>query len=133
MDTALNVCLVYENLYMYVRKIKIRNILKMNYSWITVATNCVIILPANYDSSHIVLTRANYNIIHLSFTLLHYYYYYCIIIISPGPVAPLHWIQDCVLSLVPDSQSPNRNKILVGLNFYGYDFTSSGMEGAWIQ
>ena len=48
---------------------------------------------------------------------------------SPGPVAPLHWIKECVLSLVPDDQSPNRKKILVGLNFYGYDYTSSGMEG----
>ena len=34
MGVALNVCLVYENLY--VRKIKIQNILKMNYSRITV-------------------------------------------------------------------------------------------------
>ncbi len=34
MGAALNVCLVYENLY--IRKIKIRNVLKTNYSQITV-------------------------------------------------------------------------------------------------
>lgn len=47
---------------------------------------------------------------------------------SPGPVAPLHWVQECVQSLAPDN-SPLRSKILVGLNFYGYDFGASSMEG----
>lgn len=51
---------------------------------------------------------------------------------SPGPVAPLHWIKSCVQSLVPDESSPNRKKILVGINFYGYDFTSSAMEGMYV-
>ncbi len=38
MGVALNVCLVYENLYIW--KIKIRNILKTNYSRITVYNIC---------------------------------------------------------------------------------------------
>ena len=33
-----------------------------------------------------------------------------------------------MLSLAPEL-SPQRQKILLGLNFYGYDFTSSGMDG----
>ena len=32
------------------------------------------------------------------------------------------------MSLVPEL-SPEREKILLGLNFYGYDFTSSTMDG----
>ncbi len=52
---------------------------------------------------------------------------------SPGPVAPLHWIRDCILSLVPEEGSSNRKKLLVGMNFYGYDFSSAGMEGTWLH
>ena len=50
-----------------------------------------------------------------------------LIVDSPGPVAPLHWVQECVQSLAPND-SPLRKKILVGLNFYGYDFGASSME-----
>lgn len=38
---------------------------------------------------------------------------------KPGPVAPFHWVRDCVLELVPEKNS-FRKKILLGLNFYGY-------------
>lgn len=37
-------------------------------------------------------------------------------------------MKECVLSLAPEP-SPQRNKILLGLNFYGYDFSTSDMEG----
>lgn len=47
---------------------------------------------------------------------------------SPGPNSPMEWVEECVLSLAPEL-SPQRQKILLGLNFYGYDFTSSGMDG----
>ena len=46
---------------------------------------------------------------------------------SPGPTAPIHWMEECVLGLAPEP-SVMRQKILLGLNFYGYDFTSSGMD-----
>ncbi|XP_076159674.1 chitinase domain-containing protein 1 [Alosa pseudoharengus] len=42
----------------------------------------------------------------------------------PGPSAPLHWMQDCVLQLDPHSQW--RQKILLGLNLYGLDFSTQG-------
>lgn len=48
--------------------------------------------------------------------------------LSPGPTAPLHWIKECIELLLPNP-SPQRGKILMGLNFYGYDFGSSGLEG----
>lgn len=44
----------------------------------------------------------------------------------PGPNSPLTWIQNCVERLVPESSDPLRSKILLGLNFYGYDYTPMG-------
>lgn len=46
---------------------------------------------------------------------------------SPGPNSPVEWVEDCVVSLVPDLSS-SRSKILTGLNFYGYDFYSTEMD-----
>ena len=42
----------------------------------------------------------------------------------PGPNAPLKWMETCVENLDPDSL--NRQKILLGLNFYGNDYSISG-------
>lgn len=46
----------------------------------------------------------------------------------PGPNSPLEWIKACVETLVPDPSSSNRQKILLGLNFYGNDY-SQGSGG----
>lgn len=43
----------------------------------------------------------------------------------PGPNAPLQWMKDCVLLLSPE-KGKQRSKILLGLNFYGQDFTPMG-------
>ncbi|XP_045621654.1 chitinase domain-containing protein 1 [Procambarus clarkii] len=45
---------------------------------------------------------------------------------NPGPNSPLWWIRDCVERLVPEPSSPDRAKILVGLNLYGLDHSISG-------
>ncbi|CAH1247963.1 CHID1 [Branchiostoma lanceolatum] len=42
----------------------------------------------------------------------------------PGPNAPLDWVKACVLIL--DPEGAHRHKILLGLNFYGNDFTGGG-------
>ncbi|XP_074129694.1 chitinase domain-containing protein 1 isoform X1 [Sminthopsis crassicaudata] len=42
---------------------------------------------------------------------------------APGPNAPLSWVRDCVEILDPDSKW--RDKILLGLNFYGMDFSAT--------
>uniref|UniRef100_A0A665U9R6 Chitinase domain-containing protein 1 n=1 Tax=Echeneis naucrates TaxID=173247 RepID=A0A665U9R6_ECHNA len=44
----------------------------------------------------------------------------------PGPSSPWPWVRDCVLQLAPTTQW--RQKILLGLNFYGLDFASQGTE-----
>ena len=43
---------------------------------------------------------------------------------GPGPVAPFPWVKRCVESLVPNPSS-QRQKILIGLNFYGYEYSTS--------
>jgi len=42
----------------------------------------------------------------------------------PGPNSPLPWMKRCVELL--DPKSLYRSKILMGLNFYGFDYTSQG-------
>lgn len=44
----------------------------------------------------------------------------------PGPNSPVNWVENSVEHLVPDTHDPNRAKILLGLNFYGNDYTISG-------
>lgn len=41
---------------------------------------------------------------------------------KPGPVSPTWWIKSCVEHLDPDKTA--RSKILLGINFYGYAFSS---------
>jgi len=45
-------------------------------------------------------------------------------LMNPGPNAPINWVEDKIEDLL-DIKSNNqwRSKILMGLNFYGYDFT----------
>lgn len=44
----------------------------------------------------------------------------------PGPNSPINWVQNCVETLVPDRKANVASKILLGLNFYGNDYTVSG-------
>nr|XP_031360915.1 chitinase domain-containing protein 1 isoform X2 [Lonchura striata domestica] len=45
----------------------------------------------------------------------------------PGPNSPLPWVRACVEVLDPDSKW--RNKILLGLNFYGMDYSALETSG----
>ncbi|KAK3914325.1 Chitinase domain-containing protein 1 [Frankliniella fusca] len=47
---------------------------------------------------------------------------------NPGPTSPVHWMKECVELIVPKNEDARRSKVLVGLNFYGYHFTSGGPE-----
>jgi len=42
----------------------------------------------------------------------------------PGANSPINWITKCIEALCP--MKAERSKFLVGLNFYGYDFTTTG-------
>ncbi|XP_036140611.1 chitinase domain-containing protein 1 [Monomorium pharaonis] len=43
----------------------------------------------------------------------------------PGPNSPLNWIRQCVKLLTPEDD-PRRSQILLGINFYGYNYTPEG-------
>ncbi|TFK01180.1 E3 ubiquitin-protein ligase parkin [Platysternon megacephalum] len=45
----------------------------------------------------------------------------------PGPNSPLSWVRACVQVLDPESKW--RSKILLGLNFYGMDYSALGASG----
>ena len=42
----------------------------------------------------------------------------------PGPNSPIEWVQKCVEILDPEAK--NRDRLLLGLNFYGNDYTING-------
>ncbi|RWS28997.1 chitinase-like protein 5 [Leptotrombidium deliense] len=44
----------------------------------------------------------------------------------PGPNSPIKWIRECIRLLAPKQASPIRKKLLMGLNFYGYEYTPTG-------
>ncbi|XP_046993629.1 chitinase domain-containing protein 1 [Schistocerca americana] len=44
----------------------------------------------------------------------------------PGPNSPLSWIRESVETLVPEADDPRRSLILLGLNFYGAAYTTTG-------
>ncbi|XP_048510676.1 chitinase domain-containing protein 1 isoform X2 [Athalia rosae] len=44
----------------------------------------------------------------------------------PGPNSPIDWVRQCVERLLPDARDPRRAQILLGLNFYGNDYTIDG-------
>ncbi|EGI59625.1 Chitinase domain-containing protein 1, partial [Acromyrmex echinatior] len=44
----------------------------------------------------------------------------------PGPNSPLDWIRQCVEFLAPKKNNHRRSQILLGINFYGYNYTPEG-------
>ncbi|XP_043673684.1 chitinase domain-containing protein 1 [Vespula pensylvanica] len=44
----------------------------------------------------------------------------------PGPNSPLAWAKQCVELLIPNQNDPRRIQILLGINFYGYNYTLEG-------
>jgi len=45
---------------------------------------------------------------------------------KPGPNSPLDWARQCVETLVPKKNDLRRSQILLGINFYGYNYTPEG-------
>lgn len=44
----------------------------------------------------------------------------------PGPNSPLSWMESCVIALAPEDDPQVRRKILLGLNFYGNEYSAGG-------
>jgi len=53
-------------------------------------------------------------------------------IVSPGPNAPYSWILQSIVKLIPSEELKQGagQKLLVGMNWYGYDFTKGGPQNA---
>ena len=52
---------------------------------------------------------------------------------SPGPTAPLFWIAETVMKLIPPNMRQGHDsKLMIGLNLYGYDFKKLGGKEALI-
>jgi len=47
----------------------------------------------------------------------------------PGPNAPIGWVRSCIEALAPNKGDPIRKKLLVGLNFYGFKYSTKGNGG----
>lgn len=50
----------------------------------------------------------------------------------PGANSPLHWIRNTVERICPENDANKRNKILIGLNMYGNDYTLEGGDSGAI-
>jgi spore germination protein YaaH len=46
---------------------------------------------------------------------------------SPGPIAPYKWVKKAIEHLI-SGDPQNAHKILLGLNFYGYDYGDKNVE-----
>ncbi|XP_018052328.1 PREDICTED: chitinase domain-containing protein 1 [Atta colombica] len=44
----------------------------------------------------------------------------------PGPNSPFDWTRQCVELLAPEKNNHRRSQILLGINFYGYNYTPEG-------
>ncbi|XP_077262526.1 chitinase domain-containing protein 1 isoform X1 [Temnothorax americanus] len=45
---------------------------------------------------------------------------------KPGPNSPLDWARQCIELLAPEKDDSRRSQILLGINFYGYNYTPEG-------
>uniref|UniRef100_A0A915JLI0 Chitinase domain-containing protein 1 n=1 Tax=Romanomermis culicivorax TaxID=13658 RepID=A0A915JLI0_ROMCU len=46
---------------------------------------------------------------------------------APSGIAPIGWINECIESLLSIHKANANGKIFIGLNFYGYEYTKSGV------
>lgn len=47
---------------------------------------------------------------------------------SPGPVSPIQWVENIIKSICVDKKQISCSKLFIGLNFYGYDYTTQGFN-----
>ncbi|OQR77593.1 chitinase domain-containing protein 1-like [Tropilaelaps mercedesae] len=88
--------------------------------------------PLHDDTVYKVFTRTHFENLKryvTAFSMMTYDYSSAL---RPGPNAPIEWMRKCVEYLVPKEGNEDyeamhdRHKIMLGLNFYGYDYTAQG-------
>lgn len=89
----------------------------------------VLVVPPYRDDMHELFSQKNFEKLFPYVTAFSLMTYDFSTLQRPGANAPLHWIKTAIERLVPnDAQNfeAKRNKILMGLNMYGMDYTPDG-------
>lgn len=91
----------------------------------TAGLDLILVIPPPRDNFHDLFTKENFDELypHVSaFSLMTYDFS---TLERPGANAPLYWVKHAIENICP-KKNHRRSKILVGLNFYGYDYTPQG-------
>lgn len=85
----------------------------------------VLVVPPHRDHMQDLFSAENFNELYSSVTAFSLMTYDFSTLERPGANAPLHWVKSAVEHVCP-KKSRRRQKILLGLNMYGYDYTPQG-------
>lgn len=85
----------------------------------------ILVVPPLRDHMHDLFSAEHFNELYSSVTAFSLMTYDFSTIERPGANAPLHWVKSAVEHVCP-KKGRRRQKILLGLNMYGYDFTPQG-------
>lgn len=85
----------------------------------------MLVIPPQRDEMEDLFNEANFNELYSTVTAFSLMTYDFSSIERPGPNAPLHWVKNAVEHVCP-KKGKRRQKILLGLNMYGYDFRPQG-------
>ncbi|KAF7993622.1 hypothetical protein HCN44_010217 [Aphidius gifuensis] len=86
----------------------------------------VLVIPPSRSSETDVFSQTHFDLLSPIvdyFSLMTYDYSS---VQRPGPNSPLDWARKCIEKLVPNDDDPRRQQILMGLNFYGYNYSLEG-------
>ena len=87
--------------------------------------DCILVVPPSRKQTYDLFSRRHFETLApfvTAFSLMTYDYS---TVQHPGANAPIHWIKEAVEHISPKNDE-NRGKILLGLNFYGNDYTPNG-------
>lgn len=85
----------------------------------------ILVVPPYRGGETDVFSSSNFDALYKSVTGFSLMTYDFSSLQRPGPNSPLPWVRECVKRLVPED-GKRREKIWLGLNFYGNDYTTSG-------
>lgn len=85
----------------------------------------ILVIPPHRDHMNDLFSADNFNELYSSVTAFSLMTYDFSTIERPGANAPLHWIKNAVEHICP-KKGRRRQKILLGLNMYGYDYQPQG-------
>lgn len=85
----------------------------------------ILVIPPHRDHMEDLFSKDNFNELYSHVTAFSLMTYDFSTLERPGANAPLHWVETAVKHVCP-KKGRRRQKILLGLNMYGYDYTPQG-------